>query len=391
MTSNLNLLPKGFVKLDDDGTIIETGTLEQESDCTEFYDGVIIPGFINSHCHIELSHLEGVFSQESGMAGFIKQIRVQRESAPKERRAEAIKAQMDKMHKEGVSAVADISNCDESFGVKASSPVYTRSFLEVFGSESGDATNIMKGLEELLSTALSCGIDASPSPHSCYTMSRELLRRSSIAALDSGYISYHNQESWEEEELIRRGKGPLADDYKSRGMSTPEINPEGPMSYFIDVIRGKGENRIPGEKIEGNALFVHNTFTDKNSIELATKTFSNPFWALCPLSNIFIHKALPPVEMLRREKAAITLGTDSLSSNRVLSMIEEMKIIQRYFPSVPLNEIIGWATINGAKFLGKESELGSIETGKRPGIVLLENLEIENFRLLPESTSRRLA
>jgi imidazolonepropionase-like amidohydrolase len=95
--------------------------------------------------------------------------------------------------------------------------------------------------------------------------------------------------------------------------------------------------------------------------------------------------------MLRREKAAITLGTDSLSSNRVLSMIEEMKIIQRYFPSVPLNEIIGWATINGAKFLGKESELGSIETGKRPGIVLLENLEIENFRLLPESTSRRLA
>ena len=364
MTSNLNLLPKGFVKLDDDGTIIETGALEQESDCTEFYDGVIIPGFVNSHCHIELSHLEGVFSQESGMAGFIKQIRVQRESAPKERRVEAIKAQMDKMHKEGVSAVADISNCDESFGVKASSPVYTRSFLEVFGSESGDATNIMKGLEELLSTALSCGIDASPSPHSCYTMSRELLRRSSIAALDSGYISYHNQESWEEEELIRRGKGPLADDYKSRGMSTPEINPEGPMSYFIDVIRGKGENRIPGEKIEGNALFVHNTFTDKHSIELATKTFSNPFWALCPLSNIFIHKALPPVEMLRREKAAITLGTDSLSSNRVLSMIEEMKIIQRYFPSVPLNEIIGWATINGAKFLGKESELGSIETGK---------------------------
>ena len=232
MTSNLNLLPKGFVKLDDDGTIIETGALEQESDCTEFYEGVIIPGFVNSHCHIELSHLEGVFSQESGMAGFIKQIRVQRESAPKERRVEAIKAQMDKMHKEGVSAVADISNCDESFGVKASSPVYTRSFLEVFGSESGDATNIMKGLEELLSTALSCGIDASPSPHSCYTMSRELLRRSSIAALDSGYISYHNQESWEEEELIRRGKGPLADDYKSRGMSTPEINPEGPMSYY---------------------------------------------------------------------------------------------------------------------------------------------------------------
>ena len=56
-----------------------------------------------------------------------------------------------------------------------------------------------------------------------------------------------------------------------------------------------------------------------------------------------------------------------------------------------MNEIIGWATINGAKFLGKERELGSIEAGKRPGIVLLENLDIENFRLMPESTSRRLA
>ena len=94
---------------------------------------------------------------------------------------------------------------------------------------------------------------------------------------------------------------------------------------------------------------------------------------------------------MRRESITITLGTDSLSSNRVLSMIEEMKIIQRYFPSVPLNEIIGWATTNGAKFLGKERELGSIEAGKRPGIVLLEYLDIENFRLMPESTSRRLA
>ncbi|MDD3273585.1 MAG: amidohydrolase family protein [Bacteroidales bacterium] len=386
---NSSPIKRGFVTLDDDGTILETGELDKESESTEFYNGIIIPGFVNSHCHIELSHLKGVFTQESGMAGFIKQIRVQRESAPKEERERAIEEQMDKMYKEGVSAMADISNSDESFVIKASSPLYTRTFLEVFGSEPHDMPKIMNQLKELKATADNIGIDSCPSPHACYTMSKDLLSESTAAGLDCGFISYHNQESWEEDQLIREGKGPLSEDYKSRGLSTPAINKSGPLQYFIDSIRLN--KRYSKEIIPGNTLLVHNTFTDEQSINIALESLQNPYWAICPLSNIFIHRSLPPLELLRRKGAKITIGTDSLSSNTLLSMVAEMQSIQQYFPTVPLTEIVKWATLNGASFLGKERELGTIEVGKKPGIVLIENIDLQNLKLLPGSISRRLA
>ena len=109
------------MKLDKNGIILEVGELKETDKEVEFYEGILVPGFVNSHCHIELSHLKGQFTQESGMAGFIRQIRVQRESAPENIRKREIAEQMDKMFKEGVSAVADISNSQESFEIKASS------------------------------------------------------------------------------------------------------------------------------------------------------------------------------------------------------------------------------------------------------------------------------
>ena len=386
---NSNSIKRGFVTLDDDGTILKIGELTNDNNEVEFYDGILIPGFVNSHCHIELSHLKGLFTQESGMAGFIKQIRVQRESAPENIRKKEIAEQMELMFREGVSAVADISNSDESFEIKADSPLYTRSFLEVYGSEPHDMPRIMSQLKELKEKAHKAGIDSCASPHSCYTMSRELLTESASEGLECGFLSYHNQESMEEDELIRLGKGALATDYKSRGLSTPVINRKGPLKYFVDSIRAN--KRYSDNKIPGNVLLVHNTFTDKNSIEIAIESFENPFWALCPLSNLFIHRALPPVELMRREGVTITLGTDSLSSNTILSMVAEMYCIQKYFPWIPLSEIIKWATINGARFLGKEMELGTLEEGKKPGIVLIDNIDFNNLSLTPQSTSRRLA
>jgi imidazolonepropionase-like amidohydrolase len=94
---------------------------------------------------------------------------------------------------------------------------------------------------------------------------------------------------------------------------------------------------------------------------------------------------------MRSNNLKICLGTDSLSSNTVLSMVDEMLTLQKYFPSVPLEEMIQWATINGAEFLKKDSELGTLEVGKKPGIVLIENMDLQNMKLTEKSTSRRLA
>ncbi len=377
-------LAKGVVTLDDNGTVVDVGVLDDECESTEFYNGILVPGFVNSHSHLELSHLKGAFTKGSGMAGFIRQINLLRNSVDLQGRAEAFAREMEQLYNSGVSAVADISNCDETFNYKSESPLYTRTFLEVFGSEPSDADEIVRGVKELSKKADEIGIDAAPTPHSCYTMSPRLLEMICREALSGGWLSYHNQESWEEEELIKNGSGPLHHEYKRRGLSTPPITGEPALLYFLGML-----DKVGGAK-ESKVLLVHNTFTDEYSAESAIERVKNLFWAVCPLSNLFIHNSLPPLELLRKKGAVITVGTDSLSSNDILSMAEEIKCIDKYFPSIPLGEILQWCTINGARFLGVEDKFGSFEPGKKPGVVLIENVDLVNLKLREISTTRRL-
>ena len=375
----------GYVKVDSSGEIISIGKLDGEIESTEFYNGIIVPGFINSHCHIELSHLKDAFTQESGMAGFIRQINKLRLSVDENDRKEALKNQMQILYDQGVSAMADISNCNESFEIKSKSQVYTRTFLEVFGTETKDVENIIYNVKNLEIEADKSGIDAAPTPHSCYTMSRRLLKETLKAGLERGFISYHNQESREEEELLISGKGALAAEYKSRGLSTPEVTGKPSLLYFLEII-----NEVRKTPVQEHILLIHNICTNQESIDKAKEVLQNAFWVLCPLSNLFIHRELPPIGLLRSNGVTIALGTDSLSSNTILSITEEIKTIQKYFSSIHLNEILTWATINGAKALKKYSELGTLEIGKKPGIVLIDNIDFENLKLTDASISKRL-
>jgi len=376
---------RGKITLNDEGVIIDIAEMHQESESTEFYNGILVPGFVNTHCHIELSHLKGKFNRNSGMAGFIRQINQLRDSADRDERLKSMEIEMEQLYRSGVSAIGDISNCDESFEIKSKSPIYTRSFLEVFGTEKKDVPDIIASVKKLTEKAIEYGLDAAPTPHSCYTMSPELIREVSQEALSNGWLSYHNQESWEEEELIRNGSGPLADEYQGRGLSTPPVIGRPALLYFLNTIK---ELALP--RYDQNVLLVHNTFTNEESVDAALDMLSNPFWAICPLSNLFIHNALPPLEMLRRKAASITIGTDSLSSNDKLYIVAEIECLHRYFPNIPLGEILEWASFNGAKFLRKESELGSFEIGKKPGVVLIDNIDWNNMGVTNKSISHRL-
>ena len=111
-------IKNGYIELEEDGTILKIGELTSELPSTEYYNGILVPGFVNSHCHIELSSLQGKFRKGTGMSGFINQINELRESAPKEERISSIAKQFEKLYQEGVSAMADISNCNESFQIK---------------------------------------------------------------------------------------------------------------------------------------------------------------------------------------------------------------------------------------------------------------------------------
>ena len=375
-------IKNGFVEYNAvDGSVVRVGECEPGE---EILPGAIVPGFVNSHCHIELSHLYGKFRKGTGMAGFIDQINALRDWAGAEVKAQLTQQWMDKMWNDGVSAMSDISNDDSSFKVKSAHNLYTRTFLEVFGSEPEMCEGVMADVTKLKKVADENGIDAAPTPHSCYTMSPQLLSSSAAAGLESGYLSYHSQESQEEEDLLISGSGAMYENRKRAGMSTPPVTGESSLKYFIDRLAA-----VKPAPYDEHILLVHNVCLKQDDIDAANKVMKNVYWAICPLSNIFIHNALPPISLMRKNGLAIALGTDSLSSNDDLDMVKEMYCLHSNFPEVPMTEILTWASLNGARFLSKDSVLGTLAPGKRPGLVRISDID-ENGFVTADSRSKRI-
>jgi cytosine/adenosine deaminase-related metal-dependent hydrolase len=141
--------------------------------------------------------------------------------------------------------------------------------------------------------------------------------------------------------------------------------------------------------LSGNLILVHNTFVNRKTIR-KVKERGNLFWCLCPKSNLYIENELPPVRMLIEEGCEIVIGTDSLASNDSLGILDELKTLQLNFPSLSIEQLVCWATANGAKALNEADSFGKIVTGKKPGLLLLQDVDLLNMRLLPESFVTRL-
>ena len=373
----------GFVELEEDGTVIRTGVCADPAAEPVYYDGAVVPGFVNAHCHIELSYMKGLFRKGTGMAGFIDQINELRDTKSMEERVRDLTVAMDSLWEQGVVAMADISNCSDSFAVKARHPMYTRTFLEVFGTEPEDCGAVMDGVRRLKEVADCFGIDAAPTPHACYTMSPELVTAVSVEGLKSGFLSFHSEETEEEEEMLKYGSGKMWENRVKAGMSVPPVTGKSSLLYFIDRLLA-GHSAPFDEHI----LLVHECCMDQEGIDAVKAVMNHPFVAVCPLSNLFIHNTLPPIDLMRRNGLKVCVGTDSLSSNDDLNIVDELFCLQRNFPEVPLGELLTWASRNGAEFLAKP-EFGALEPGRRPGLVLIDHLDADG-RLTAASKSHRL-
>ena len=365
-------LENAFVETDDDGVVLRTGLCGEGEPVME---GILCPGFVNAHCHVELSYLKGKFRKGTGMAGFIDQINALRDTTSREGRIAALREAMDRMYAEGVVAMADISNCADSFAVKAEHPMYTRTFLEVFGAEPSECGAVMEGVKALQEQARAFGLDAAPTPHSCYTMSPQLVTASSVEGLRSGFLSFHSEESEEEEEMMRYGRGPMWDNRIANGIPTPPVTGTSSLQYFLNRLAAGVE--LP---VAGHVLLVHECALTPEGARAARAALQEPFLAVCPLSNLFIHNTLPPIGLMKESGIPICVGTDSLSSNDQLSMVKELLCLQEAF-GLSMGELLTWACLNGARFLGKEDVLGTLEPGKKPGIVHIDTVNAKSTLL----------
>lgn len=381
ITSAGPVLKRAVVTTDDDGRIIAVEDYPDELDqqhSVEYHNGIIVPGFVNCHCHLELSHMKGKIPQRQGLAGFIERIRTTRNSSP-EIIEKAASAEDKAMFRNGTALCADICNNTSTFGIKARSSIRYINLIEVFGVNPGKASRRMAEALLVAEEAKKLNIPFAITPHSAYSVSLPLFRLLAEITAGNKLFSLHFLETSVEKQFMEAHSGPLMEAYERSGLM-------GPDREFASTHEEVVLELIPQN---GNLILVHNTYADKQIVDTLKKR-KNLFWCLCPYSNLYIEGDLPPAGLLMKEGCTVVIGTDSLASNTRLEMLEELKLLQRSFPDISLTNLIQWATLNGAKALHQEKEYGSIEPGKKPGLLLIENADLMNFRLTEESTVTRL-
>ncbi len=361
----------GTVTIDKDGTILSVE--EGISEGAEYHAGIICPGFINTHCHLELSHMASKIAENTGMTGFIKEVIGTRSTfSEREIQDSIIKAEGD-MLRNGIVAVGDISNNNSTFSQKSKGNLFYHTFIEVFSLDPAKAEETFENGKNLRTQLSALNVKQSNSivPHAPYTMSVALLKLiNNFAEENNSILTIHNQESEGESQLFMSNSGAMFDTFKSMGIRTEFMR-----KTDVNSLR----STLPHLKNAKRILLVHNTYTSREDIlwalskESELKT-SGLFWCTCPNANMYIENRLPDYNIFIEENACMTIGTDSLASNWSLSILDEIKTITKHYPKIPLQTLLTWASQNGAEFLGLE-HLGAIEKGKRPGLNLLTNIE----------------
>jgi cytosine/adenosine deaminase-related metal-dependent hydrolase len=348
----------------------------------ERVDGILIPGLINAHCHLELSHLRGKSATGKTLLPFLVDVVTMRDVPPEEIRA-AIEKQDRGMWERGVQAVGDICNTLDTAAVKRRSPIRYYSFVEMF-----DFLQPERAAETFERYAPVYAGQPGPKsavPHAPYTVSDPLYERINRLNTGNETVSIHNQETGAEDELFLTGKGDFPAFFAGFGATLDHFSAPGTPSIYHALERMDPRKRT---------LFVHNTLTTEAAIRAAEDWGKNGiYWATCPNANLYIENRLPRYERFLRTNAKVCIGTDSLTSNWQLDVLEEMKTIARYQSFIPFADLLRWATLNGAEALQMDGELGSLEVGKSPGLLALSGLEgggPEDHRLGPGSGIRRL-
>jgi cytosine/adenosine deaminase-related metal-dependent hydrolase len=353
-----------------DGTIEAFVPFEQAGADVEILEGILIPGLINCHCHLELSHLKNVIPPHTGLIEFLCSVVTKRGFAPEIIQQEIERAEQE-MYNNGIVAVGDIGNTADTASVKSKSNIRWQNFVEVlsFTDEKAEENfNHYKFVAEELHNALSTSHFAhrtSLVPHAPYSISPKTFELIN-AATKNQIISIHNQEHPAEDELYKTGGGAYLKLFKIFGMD---------VSPF--PVTGKSSIRsvLPYFNNGQTIFLIHNTFMPEEDIiwanEYAAANGLKLVYCLCINANLYIENKTPQVDLFLKHNCHVVLGTDSYSSNWQLSIAKEMQALLQH-SSLSQEQVFQMATMNGAKALKWDDSLGSFEKNKKPGVVLLK-------------------
>jgi len=367
-TINTKPLEKEVIVINEKGSIIDLLD-ENGIDPAKIkrYEGLICPGFVNTHCHLELSFMKDKIKAGQGLHNFIKEVESLKKPNDDEV-LEVIKNADEEMYNNGIVAVGDISNTSNTFSYKIKSKLYYHNFLEIYAFDETRADIAFeRGLLLQQELELSLGdktlLQSSITPHAPYSASVKLLGLfSKYAKKRHSILTIHNQETEDENLFFKEKKGSILERLKHFNIPTDNWQAPGKSSLQATLPHLPETNKLQ---------LVHNTFTNQDDILFANKYNKNLSWCFCINANLYIENKVPDVNLFAKNNCSITIGTDSYASNWSLSIFDELKTLHKHFPQIEWNDLFTYATLNGAKFLGIADQFGSIEKGKTPGLNLI--------------------
>jgi cytosine/adenosine deaminase-related metal-dependent hydrolase len=360
--------PGHVLIMDEDGKVMEILAEMDAGEGIERYRGILCPGFINAHCHLELSHLKNTIPPHTGLIPFLLDV-VSKRDHDQSLILDCIENAEKEMELEGIVAVGDICNTSITLQTKCKSKIKWNNFIEVLGMKDEKAEANLLHYEGILDAfnGAATNMKSSLVPHAPYSISNKTFEGINNRTGHS-IVSMHSQENPAEDELYAKGTGDFIILFNKLGLAESPFPVTGKSSL---------QSCMPYFNKQQRMILVHNTFTSAEDIvfalDHAREHLSGVHFCICANANLYIENQMPPIDLLMKHKAEIVLGTDSYSSNWQLSIAAEIRTIRKELPEIPLQRILQWATINGARALERDDALGSFEPGKKPGIVLLDN------------------
>ena len=366
----------GAVLVDDRGTIAAVGPhplvpAPPEARELAFPDASLVPGLVNTHTHLELTHLADK-NAEREFARWIRALRTMKDATTPEEFARAAERGVRDGWAAGVTCVADTGSTGaplEALARLGGRGIY---YQEVFGPDPEQCAASMEELRRALdrlsplaTSPLSLGV----SPHAPYTVSGPLYRAVADFARGAGLpVALHLAESSAETQLVQQGSGPFADALRARGIPVTAHH-RSPVQYLVQL---GVLQRATGW------LCIHCVQVDGPDIE--SLRGAGVAVAHCPRSNRAHGHGTAPLAAFRRASLRVGLGTDS-----VVSVGDSSLLAEAAAAGLDGEDALRMLTIEGARALGLESEIGSLDVGKAGDLAVFPSAALD--RPLPPSAA----